>query len=57
MVYGDKMYLFGGSSMSGENEKFFSLDLNTIKWEVVTTRKGETPASRDEHTAVLYEKD
>ena len=49
------MWLFGGSSVSGENSKLFSLDLNTFKWDVVNPRRGETPPSRDEHSAVVDE--
>ena len=41
--------------MSGENDKFFCLDLNTFKWDVVKPRTGETPSSRDEHSAVISE--
>ena len=55
VVFGDKMWLFGGSSVSGENNKLFSLDLNSFKWEVVNPRRGETPPSRDEHSAVVDE--
>ena len=43
--------------MMGENDKFFCLDLNTYTWEVVKPKKGETPPSRDEHTAVINEAD
>lgn len=57
VVFADRMWLFGGSSMSGENDKFFCLDLNTFKWDVVRPRHGEIPASRDEHTAVVSEAD
>jgi len=28
VVFGDKMFLFGGSNLETENKKFFSLDLN-----------------------------
>ena len=36
LVYQDKMYLFGGSKNSGdENETMFTLNLSTFKWEVV----------------------
>ena len=31
--------------------------MNTFRWEVVKPRKGETPPSRDEHTAVVSEAD
>lgn len=50
------MYLFGGSNLETENTKFFSLDLNTYKWEFVRSR-GDLPLTRDEHTAVLNEND
>jgi N-acetylneuraminic acid mutarotase len=54
VVYGDKMYLFGGSTSTQENETFYSLDLKNWKWEVINSR-GEDPVTRDEHTANLYE--
>jgi N-acetylneuraminic acid mutarotase len=54
VVYGDKMYLFGGSNLEKENRKFYTLDLSTYKWEVVKSR-GDLPITRDEHTAVLNE--
>lgn len=54
VVYGDKMYLFGGSNLITENRKFFSLDMNSFRWELVKSR-GDLPITRDEHTAVIYE--
>lgn len=58
VVFNDKMFLFGGSNLETDNNKFFSLDLNTFKWEVVKPRSGvEFSTSRDEHTAVFYETD
>jgi hypothetical protein len=48
------MYLFGGSNLEQDNKKFYTLELNTFKWDVVKVR-GEQPPTRDEHTAVLYE--
>jgi hypothetical protein len=56
VVYNDKMYLFGGSNLENENNKFFYLDLNTLKWELILPR-GEIPSTRDEHTSVIYETD
>ena len=49
------MWLFGGSSLTGENQNFFCLDLSNYKWEVVKPRRGELPPSRDEHSAVVDE--
>ena len=54
VVYGDRMYLFGGSNLETENKKFYTLDMNTFKWDVVKVR-GEAPVTRDEHTGVAYE--
>ena len=48
------MYLFGGSNLETENKKFYSLDLNTFKWEVIRA-KGDPVQTRDEHTALIYE--
>jgi hypothetical protein len=48
------MFLFGGSNLDVENRKFFSLDMNHFRWDVVKSR-GDLPITRDEHTAVLYE--
>ena len=50
------MFLFGGSNLENENRKFYSLDLQTFKWEVVKSR-GELPITRDEHTAIVSEND
>jgi hypothetical protein len=55
VVFGDKMFLFGGSNLELDNKKFYSLDMNQFKWEQVKVR-GETVAEpRDEHTACFYE--
>lgn len=36
VVFGDKMYLLGGSKSSGvENVNMYSLDLKSFKWEIV----------------------
>jgi len=48
------MYLFGGSNLETDNRKFYTLELNTFKWDVVKVR-GEATPTRDEQTAVLYE--
>ena len=48
------MFLFGGSDLETENRKFFSLDLNTFRWDLVKSR-GDLPVTRDEHTAVVDE--
>jgi hypothetical protein len=32
------MYLFGGSNLETENKKFYTLELNTFKWDVVKIR-------------------
>jgi N-acetylneuraminic acid mutarotase len=48
------MYLFGGSSSAYPCFPFYSLDLKSLKWEVIHSR-GEVPVTRDDHTAVLYE--
>ena len=50
----DKVYIFGGSNSFNENSKFYSLDLKSLKWEMVNAR-GEVPPLRDEHTANMYE--
>jgi hypothetical protein len=50
------MYLFGGSNLETENKKFYGLDLNSLKWEVVKVKAGfDAALSRDEHTALVYE--
>jgi len=56
-MYGDKMYLFGGSSgqtLKDSSHYFYSLDMKGYKWEVIHAR-GEVPTCRDDHTAVIYE--
>jgi hypothetical protein len=35
VVYGDKMYLFGGSNLETENKRFLQLDLRTFEWSQV----------------------
>lgn len=56
VVFGDKMYLFGGSNLETENKRFFTLDLNMLKWDTVKPRSGaEFGLSRDEHTACIYD--
>lgn len=54
VVYGDKMYLYGGSGTTSENDLFYALDLKNYKWDVIRAR-GDLPKPRDEHTCVLYE--
>lgn len=54
VIYGDKMFLFGGSNLEAENRKFFSLDMNHFRWDLVKSR-GDLPLTRDEHTSVIYE--
>jgi hypothetical protein len=37
-VYGDKMFLFGGSSSNGEeNKHMYALDLKFQKWEIINS--------------------
>ena len=48
------MYLFGGSNLEAENRKFYALDLNNFRWEVVKSR-GDLPITRDEHSCLVYE--
>lgn len=57
VVFGDKMYLFGGSNLETENKKFYTLDINSLRWEVVKPKAGNEvlSLSRDEHTTVVYE--
>ena len=54
IVYGDKMYLFGGSQNTPSPSYFYTLDLRSYKWEVVNSR-GEVPERRDDHTAIFYD--
>jgi N-acetylneuraminic acid mutarotase len=59
VVVGDRMYLYGGSgprSKQSEQEPpaLWALDLKTFRWEVVNGR-GEMPAGRDDHSAVVHE--
>lgn len=56
--------MFGGSGpkntqallLNSESEQvcFWTLDLKTYKWEAAPVR-GESPTSRDDHTALVYE--
>jgi len=56
VVFGDKMFLFGGSNLEKENTKFYCLDMNNYQWDVVKSR-GDLPLTRDEHTAVVNPND
>jgi hypothetical protein len=38
VVFGDKMYLFGGSNLEKENNLFLALDLKSYDWTVVVSR-------------------
>lgn len=58
-VYGDKMYLFGGSSMDHENESLYSLDLNKYQWQLIRPKAvgsndANFPRTREEHSCVIY---
>lgn len=62
VVYKNKMYLFGGSSMECENVDMYTLDLSSslFKWSIVKTKaEGDQddnfPKTRDEHSCVLYD--
>eukprot|EP00347_Sterkiella_histriomuscorum_P011091 403373787 len=57
VVFGEKMYTFGGSStsnMKDQSHSFYSLDLKTYKWDQINAR-GDLPITRDDHSAVIYE--
>jgi hypothetical protein len=52
------MYLFGGSNGMSSNLELYSLDLNTLRWEVLKQKAFEDdsdniPETADEHTAVV----
>ena len=58
-VYGDKMFLFGGSAMDQENQKLYSLDLIKYQWELIKPKaaqgdKENLPRTREEHSCVIY---
>lgn len=58
-VYGDKMYLFGGSTMECENQMLYSLDLNKYQWQLIKPKAAQNnesnfPITREEHTCVVY---
>ena len=58
MVFGSKMYLFGGSNGFESNTNMFTLDLNTYKWDVIREKAlnndhKNLPESADEHTVVV----
>ena len=54
--YGGKMYLFGGSNLEYDNQHLFALDLKSYEWRIVKTSGEKAPKTRDEHTAVVHEK-
>lgn len=55
VVYGDKMFLFGGSRENGEeNRHLFQLNMEKLSWSIVKPKSGGfIPESRDEHSAVV----
>jgi len=55
------MYLFGGCNSGDNNDTFFTLDMNNMKWDVIPCRSAsnneeDVPKPRDEHTAVIVNK-
>ena len=62
VVFGDKMYMFGGSGprtqaqqMSDKpNASLWTLELKTMRWDPVIPRGDAQPEARDDHTAVIY---
>jgi len=56
----NKMYLYGGSIGLSSNPVFYALDLTKLIWETVRTKpyqniEENTPAPRDEHTAIIHD--
>lgn len=54
------MYLYGGSIGLSSNPVFYALDLTKLIWETVRTKpyqniEENTPAPRDEHTAIIHD--
>ena len=53
---GKEAYLFGGSDGYNQNNYFYRLDLESMKWEVIDNLENRRLASsRDGHTAVMFE--
>ena len=66
VVFNDRMYLFGGSTANGdENKRFFSIDLKSYRLDIIQsvsiwllkifTQRGKQTETRDEHSAIIYE--
>ena len=54
IVFGNDMFLFGGSNSRSENKGFFKLNCLNQQWELVGKTKAESAfASRDGHSASL----
>lgn len=55
VVFGNDMYLFGGSNSRSENKGFFKLNCLNQSWELVGKTKSDNAfASRDGHSATLF---
>jgi N-acetylneuraminic acid mutarotase len=59
-VYGDKMFLFGGSSKNAENLNLYSLDLIKYQWQIIKAKpsggkEDNLPTTRDEHSCLVYQ--
>lgn len=57
--YQGKMYLFGGSSVNGENLNLYSLDLHSWRWNILKPKAANGNAenmltTRDEHSCVIH---
>jgi len=53
VIYGDYMYVFGGSDGSGKND-LHRLDLTTLTWSGALSPSGTPPTARAHHTSVIY---
>jgi hypothetical protein len=53
VIYGNKMYIFGGEDAEGNTNDFFLFDFSLMKWARVTDAKGSPPDSRSYHSYVL----
>ncbi|KAJ5069502.1 leucine-zipper-like transcriptional regulator 1 [Anaeramoeba ignava] len=52
--YGNSLYLFGGRILSGRIETLERLDLETLKWELVTPSSTKSPCARSAHSLDVY---
>ena len=53
-VFGDHIYLYGGSIEDKENEHMYRLNMDSFVWDIITP-SGTLPMPRDDHSCTTTE--